>query len=126
MGYSIYISREDNKEISIDEWKQAVESIEGIKLDSEPVVGVNPNSQARISVAGSEGDVAVAFKTRGFLGIGAKISWQKAIYFSHGCGHFNATEDIENPKNPVHIAAAKLSKALSANIRGEADEVYNW
>jgi hypothetical protein len=126
MGYSIFISRQNNEEISIEEWKQAVNSIDGVKLDSDPIVGINPNSKAQTSVACNEGDVAVAFKTGGFLGIGAKIQWQKAIYFSHGCGQFNAAEDIEDPKNPVHIAAAKLSKALAENIRGEAGELYHW
>jgi hypothetical protein len=125
MGYSIFIEK-DNADITLEDWKDAVSSINGIRLDSESVVGMNPKTNESISISGSEGDVSILFKTGGFLGFRAKEEWRKALYFQNGHAQFNATEDIEDPKNPVHIAASKLAKSLSAKIRGEADEEYIW
>jgi len=125
LAYLIFIEKE-NEDISLEDWKTAVSSIDGIKLDSEPVVAVNPTTNETISIAGTEGDVSVLFKMGCFLGFRAKKEWKKTIYFQNGRAQFNATKGIEESNDPVHIAVSKLAKLLSAKIRGESGEEYLW
>lgn len=125
MSYSIYIEKE-NVAITIEEWKQAVSKIEGIRLNSESTEGINPSTNERISISNSEGSVAVLFTSGGFLGFGSTEEWVTAIHYHKDRAYFRATEEIENKSNPVRKAASKLAKALKAKIRSEEGEEYFW
>ena len=124
MGYSIHIQREES--ISLEEWEKAISKISGIKLDTEPMVAVNPKTGESISIPAEKGDVAVLFEHKGFLGFGKKQLWEKCIYFTNGRATFNATNDIENTNNPIHRAVASIAKSLSASIVGDEGEIYSW
>lgn len=124
MSYSIFIER-DNA-IEIEEWKSAIAKIDGVKLISGPIQGINPTTKATIEILSSDYDVAVLIKSGGFLGFGRKEEWVRAIFFSNGRAQIKATETIDSPKDPIRLAASNIAKILKAKIRGEADEIYNW
>jgi len=117
MGYSLHIERE--KPITEAEWREAVSSIDGIKIDDSPIKAINPGTRASINVSANKNDVSVRFGKKGFFGFERKQSWEKCIFFVNGAGSFHATNDIESENNLVHRAAASIAKKLSAKIVGD-------
>ena len=124
VAYALHINRE--KPISLSEWKEAVSRTQGVRLEADGVNAINPKTGETISIAGNPGDVAVLFSTKKWLGLGKEEQWQICIRFFEGRATFKATEDIESPKNPVHVAAATLAKELGAQINGDEGETYSW
>ena len=124
MGYSIYIERES--EISLEEWRDAANRIEGVRIDESPLEMKNPKTGEVIKIEGSEGDIAVRFLEKIMLGFKKNEFWQKAISFSNGRGQLNYHENLENSKDPIRKALSSLASELSATIRGEEGEEYDW
>ena len=124
MAYELLIWKDEG--ISLEEWEQAVNNCPLTKIDCSDIQGVNPRTGEVIVVGGKKGDAAVKFSEGGFLGIGAKVTWEKVFRFASSYGSFNYSESMELPDNQVRIAAAELAKLLGARILGEGDEEYNW
>ncbi|VUD63043.1 hypothetical protein TDB9533_03163 [Thalassocella blandensis] len=124
MAYQLRIWKAEG--ISIDEWKRAVNSCSIAKIDNTDLEMLNPKTGQTITFPANEGDVAVKFSKGGFFGIGAKVTWEKCIGFSHGYGSLRYTENLESPENEVRKAVSAISKALNAKIIGEEDEQYDW
>lgn len=124
MAYSLHIKRKGG--ILLEDWINAVENTQGVKIDDSSSEITNPRTGEIISIAGSKGDVSVLFQTKGFIGFGKKSEWVKSIRFSNGKGSFNARGDIENPKNIMHKAVSKLAKSLNAKVVGDEGEEYDW
>ena len=125
MAYSLHIERENNP-ITLDEWIDAVSKVQGAKIDSSKSVGINPKTGQEISISGNPGDVSILFVSKGFLCFSKSKEWVKSISFFDGIASFKATEEIDSPDNPVRIVASKLSILLSAHIRGDEGETYDW
>jgi hypothetical protein len=119
MGYSLHIERA-NQTISLAEWTAAVTKVPGVRLESSDIQAQNPTTGAVISVGGNPGNAAVLF------GVGANQSWETCLFFGKRSISFAASNDIESPSNPVHIAVAALAKELGAQIVGDEGEEYKW
>lgn len=115
MAYELHIEIPE-EEVEIDEWIEAIELIENIKIDSSDNEITNPLTGETVTFPGNEGDVAVNIDG----------NWIKCIGFRRGRGSFNARPEIEAPSNPVRNAAAMIAKTLGAQIVGGEGEVYNW
>lgn len=124
MGYSIYIERDT--EISLEDWRDAVNRIDGIRIDEAPLEMKNPSTGELIKIEGTEGDIAVRFIEKRLFGFKKNEYWQKAISFSHGRGQVNYGEHLDNETDPVRQAISSLANELSAKIRGEEGEQYDW
>ena len=124
MAYALHIKRDSP--ILLSEWQDAISSIDGVKIDNSDIEAKNPNTGELITISANEGDVLVLFKSKGFLGLFNKFSWEHAISFSNGRASFKATEDIDSIDNPVHKAVAKISAKLNAQIIGDEGEIYQW
>lgn len=119
MGYSLHIERA-KQAITLDEWTAAVSRVAGVRLERADSQAENPTTGAVISFGGNPGNTAVLFNTDG------EESWETCLFFREGSISFAATEDIESPSNPVHIAVATLAKQLGAQIVGDEGEAYKW
>ena len=125
MAYTLHIER--NPTISLEEWREAISSIEGVKIDNSDFEVVNPKTGEVISMGTSKGgDVAILFESKGFLGFGKNQTWEKCISFENGKGSFNAKGDIESSSNLLHRAAAEIAAKLAAKIIGDEGEEYKW
>lgn len=125
MAYTLHIERDTA--ISLKEWRDVIQSIEGIKIDNSDFEVRNPKTGEVISMGSSDGgDVAILFESKGILGFGKKKKWEKCISFSNGVGSFNANNDIENTDNPLHKAVTAIVSKLSAKIVGDEGEIYQW
>lgn len=125
MAYRLHIEREA-REISLEEWLSALESVAGVRQQADDTVATNPRSGEEIRIARRNGDAEVLISTGGFLGLGRREEWCPAFSFFNGRASFEAARDIQSPKNPVRRAAARLAVALNARIIGDEGERYSW
>ncbi len=125
MAYSLHIER-DPQGITLDEWIEVVSKQDGVKLAEGNVEAKNPKTGEIISIPGCPGDVSVLFQAKGLLGFGRKDEWHICIRFVRDKASFNATPELESPKNPLRIAVSGLAAALGAKIVGDEGEVYEW
>lgn len=121
MGYDLHITRasdwieSESAPISLDEWKRAVASVPGIRLDDSPVTITNPKTGELISVAGRDGDVAA------FL----DEAWVKVFHYREARITFKAGPvNFDDAEDKVAAAAISLARILSANIVGDEGEHY--
>ena len=121
MGYNLHITRasdwieSESAPIAIDEWKRAVASVPGIRLDDSALVVTNPKTGEKISLAVRDGDVAV------FL----DGEWFKVFHYREGRITFKpGPVNFDDPKDPVAAAAIGLARILGANIVGDEGEIY--
>ncbi|MFW1261790.1 hypothetical protein ACEV74_22600 [Vibrio parahaemolyticus] len=124
MAYTLHIERE--KTIDLEEWVNVIDSIDGLRIDANNREILNPNTGEIITIQGESGDVSIRNVTKGFLGFGKQVSWDKAILFNSGRAQFKFVDGIEQSHHPVHIAVAKIAKELGALIVGDEGEVYDW
>ncbi|HCE3715988.1 hypothetical protein [Vibrio parahaemolyticus] len=124
MAYSLHIEREEV--IALEEWVTAIDSIDGLRIASGNSEILNSSTGEEIAIQGNPGDVSIRYVTKGFLGLGERVSWEKAIYFNSGRAQFKFVEGIEQPHHPVHIAVVQIAKKLGASIVGDEGEVYDW
>ena len=125
MAYGLHIKRHE-REISLEEWLSALESVAGVRQKTEDTVAINPKTGEEIRIGRNDGDAEVLFTTSGFLGFGRREEWCPACQFFNGRASFKATRDSESPKSPVRRAAAQLAAALDAKIVGDEGELYDW
>ena len=119
MGYSIHIQREPS--ITIGEWKEASEKIEGVKHDPSDIEALNPVTGEKIFIPETEGSVSVFFPEEN--------EWYPVFSYSpHGIV-FQASRDWDdNFLSPVRKAASLLALELNAELVGDEGETYskNW
>ncbi len=121
MGYDLHITRasdwfdSESAPISIDEWKLAVASVTGTRLDDGPVILANPKTGERIAVSGRDGDVAVLLDG----------TWVKVFHYYEGRIVFKAGPvNLNDSNDKVAVAAFRLAQLLSAKIVGDEGEIY--
>ena len=73
----------------------------------------NPKTGEAITVKASEGDVAMELDGR----------WISVFRWRNGRVMFKAS--IQDPKDPVSVAAFALAEGLGATVRGEEGETYS-
>jgi len=120
MGYSLHIERSSGDTvtpISIDEWKSAVASVGGVRLQTADKTISNPaKPEQSIRMPLKEGCVEVY--------IPAENLWAPVITWFEGRAKFRA-QRVMDDTDPIWTAAARLAILLSANIRGDEGELYN-
>jgi hypothetical protein len=105
MSYDFQIRRDEG--ISIEEWKRAVSSIPGLRLDDSPMTPRNPLTGETATIYGRDGDVAVLLDSE----------WVKVFHYFEGRVRFKG--GLDDRDNPVATAALTLARILSARISGE-------
>ncbi len=125
MAYCLHIRRSP-KDLTLEEWLEAVKKVDGVKLAENGMKIINPTTRQGITVPAHAGDALVFFEAKGLLGCFRKKEWRQCIRFSNNFATFKATPDLELPNNPLRIAAAKLAATLGAQIVGDEGEVYEW
>lgn len=126
MGYELCIERENQQEISLEEWTAAVEATENVRITNEEWVAVNPSTGDELRMKAGEADAEVFIKKRGILF--DKSRWVKVFTYRGGRITF-ASRGMEKPdssRDPIRKAAAALAAKLDAMIAGEEGEVYDW
>ncbi|HEY9758712.1 MAG TPA: hypothetical protein V6C97_26330 [Oculatellaceae cyanobacterium] len=120
MGYSLHIERwadSGRVDIAIEEWKAAVESLGGIRLQTAAATTSNPKTpNQKISVPLKEGSVEVYVQSEDF--------WAPAITWREGYATLRAPEVMDRT-DAVWVAAADLAASLRAKIRGDEGEFYD-
>jgi hypothetical protein len=113
MGYDLHIKRASA--IPLDEWKRAVASVPGVRLDDSPATVTNPATGVRVAVDGNDGDVAVLVSDE----------WVKVFRYFRGGVRFKAAPGaLTDPNDPVARAALSLSRILDAKVVGDDGAVY--
>jgi hypothetical protein len=115
MAYEIHIERSSGP-IDLGDWSDAINSIDGARINSSGAMATNPVTGEVISIAGNPGDAEILFGS----------NWEPCLRFYGGRASFRATEDMELLDNPVRMVASKLAKKLLAEIVGDEGEVYPW
>ena len=113
MGYEISITR--NPPLELSEWKSAVQATSYGRLDSGGTSITNPDTAEVITMKGRDGDAMIPVKGQGEW----LFRWR-----SDGEVVFAASDDFENPHDPVRAVARSLAGRLGAMLVGEGGEHY--
>ena len=102
--------------ITIAEWKAAVATVDGIRLQSSETMILNPRiPEQTIRIPLREGNVEVYFPGGDF--------WIPAITWLDGRAKFLAPRDMDGA-DPVWIGARRLADMLGAEICSKANECF--
>ena len=119
MSYAIRIVRYPKDEpISLDEWKRAVSSTDGVRLCSlEALKITNPQTGEIIGIPIRDGDTEVYFPD--------EQNWHPIFRWSRNSAQFNAGFEFGDSSHPIWRAATVLANRLNAGLRGDEGEYYN-
>lgn len=115
MSYELHIVRGWSP-ISEPEWRDAVESVDGLMLGGPPLKAVDPSSGNSVSVPVGPSDVQIHFDG----------GWIPVFRYRNGRATFLAIAGLVRPDHPVRIAAIALAEALSAQVVDDEDEPFEW
>lgn len=122
MAYTLKIERTDGEEITLDQWREAVDAIEGVRnCTNELHNAKNPMSGAIMSMPVSAGDAEM---------FDSEINnWRFCFRWDGSAVAFNARvlERVMNGdlSDPLWLVVKNLARRLQASIVGEEGEVYN-
>jgi len=116
MAYELHIDK-GPRNLSLGEWKLAVESTEGARFVSRDHTIINPTTGERITIPYRDGDVEVYWPT--------DEKWRAAFSWFEGVASFRANFSPGDRSNPVWRAAVQLASKLGAVIRGDNGEIYD-
>jgi hypothetical protein len=119
MGYTVRIVRaQESAPILLDEWKQAVSSIEGIRLTSVDAHTIrNPRTGQTINIPVQEGDAEVYFPD--------DREWHPVFRWLRNAAQFNGGSEFGDVSHPVWRAATAIANLLNARIRGDEGDYYD-
>lgn len=116
MAYELHIERR-NGIIQLEDWKSAIDRVNGVRLCSSGHSATNPRTGEVISFPRSEGD-AETYSS-------ADNTWRASFYWFNGRISFKAMLLPDNVSDPVWQIAAALASHLDAIIRGDEGEIYD-
>ena len=125
MAYELHIERGEEG-IALEEWNAAVESVPGVRAQTEDLVGINPKTGAEIRIGRAEGDAELLVTSGESSGIDRQEEWIPFFRYFEGRITFRATRDVDSPESAVRMAAARLAAQLNAGIVGDEGESYEW
>lgn len=118
MAYQLHIERppaSDPEPIPFEEWKEAVERVEGIRLEAiQQREGRNPFTGEVVTFKARPGSVEMFVE--------AENTWVPIFLWHEGSISFRAPRQYPDP---IWKAAASLAALLGAEIRGDEGEAYN-
>jgi len=115
MTFELYIERKTP--ITITDWTTAVESIKGVRINDEDVVGINPQTGSEIRITSSEGDADV------YLSKSKK--WKKTYTYGPSIS-FDKPRNWNKSENEVRVATFQLAQLLSARVVDENGDVIEF
>ena len=104
--------------ITLDEWKAAVDYVDGVRLRSNDIPATNPHTGEVITVPHREGDAEIFFEdTRQS---GPILTWR-----SRGYVVFRGTDDFVHDESRVRLVIRALADRLNASVLGEGEKSTN-
>jgi len=116
MAYALHLERDANG-IGLNEWKEAVAAVEGVRLCSGEHSITNPVTHEVITVPLRDGDAEVHFPENN--------NWRPAFHWFKGRISFKAMPLPAGGHDPIWQAATALALHLDARIRGDGGEIYD-
>jgi len=116
MAYELHIEKHEGT-LSLDEWKEAVASSEGVRLLSQDHSITNSETGEIISLPRRHGDAEVFFPDQQV--------WRSAFRWANGRASFRANFSPGDLSNPIWRAAVGLASSLNAIVRGDEGEIYD-
>ncbi|EMI24358.1 hypothetical protein [Rhodopirellula europaea] len=117
MGYEIHIQRGDDSAITLQEWCDAVDAADGVRLSTEDVVARNPATGEEIRIGRRDGDAQVYFSD--------DDAWVSCLHFSQGRISFRPGNDFDDKDSPFRRALVAIAAHLDAKLVGDEGETYD-
>ena len=118
MGYGVYIERACNRPIGIEEWIEAVERTEDVRLsDVAHTVLTNSNTGEQIFRRNTPGTAEI-FDNE-------SQTWVPAFRWADGRISTGAARDFDNYTSHQRSVMRALAALLSAQIVGDEGETYD-
>ncbi|YCM44026.1 hypothetical protein V2O64_22195 [Verrucomicrobiaceae bacterium 227] len=109
MATSLYFQkRDENEEITLEEWNSAIRTVDAVKPDSAPVTAKNPTTGETISISGATGDASLYFEE--------EKQWIKVFHFFRGKVTFTPPTLYPGESagtEPVRVACRNLLEQLN-------------
>jgi len=116
MAYELHIGKRQ-AEMRLDDWKSAVERLEGVRLVSQEHSITNPATDEVITLPYRDGDTEVFCTLDGIR--------RPAFTWYNGNASFRANFSPGDLSNPVWRAAVALARTLEAAVWGDNGELYD-
>ncbi len=117
MSFTVYITRKEAS-ISLDEWKATVELDPNIRITTEDLEAISPQTGKKITIANEGGDAEVRNASTG--------EWERVFFFWAESGRvsFGADEGFDGPDSRLRKMARGLAKPLNAVVEDEYGTLY--
>jgi len=118
MGYDLHIKRNKKRPLTLDEWRAAIETTDGVRLfEGAYHTWTNPQTGELLQLVAKEGDAEMFFTDAG--------EWYSVFSWRHGSATFRAPREADMTLSPVWRLAAALAVRLEAAIHGDEGESYD-
>ena len=117
MGYEIHIARTNQTDISLDEWVNAVNETEHLRLRTDPVIIRNPTTGEKLSIAARPGETDFFDPNEN--------TWIPRLSYSAGRISFRPSDDFDPPDSQFRKTVVSLADNLDAVLIGDDGEHYN-
>ena len=118
MGYGVHIERTGHVPINIEEWIEAVEHTENVRLaDVAPITITNPMTGEQISRPYAPGNAEI-FEVK-------SQAWVLAFSWFEGRISTRAARDFDNYECCQRSIMRSLAAMLNAQILGDGGEIYD-
>lgn len=121
MAYEIHITRnvdwdEDGAVITLAEWADVVNRLDGVRLAVGDYLITVPNTGQVLKFPNNGGDTEVLFP--------GDTGWRRAFRWHDGRVSFVAPKDFDNASTHMRLVARALAEALQASVVGDEGEPY--
>ncbi len=122
MAYMIHITRNpliarDGPGITLAEWVDAVERVEGVRLAEGDYSVRLPETGQVFTLRNNGGDAELHYPHTN--------EWRRTFRFEGESIQFRAPKDFHSPTNHVRQVACRLATALGASVCGDEGEIYS-
>jgi hypothetical protein len=118
MGYDLHIKRTGERPLTLDEWRAAIETTDGVRLfEGAYHTYTNPQTGELLQLVAKEGDAEIFFTDTG--------EWYSVFSWHRTSATFRAPRDADMTLSPVWRVAAALAVRLGAAIHGDEGEGYD-
>ena len=121
MAYEIHIRRnvdrdEDGPAITLAEWIEAVNSVDGVRLADGHYLITVPDTGQVLRFPNNGGDTEVLFPPDN--------GWRRVFRWHGGKVTFVAPKDFDDASTLLRLVARALAQALQASVVGDEGEPY--
>jgi hypothetical protein len=115
MAYQLHIKR--HSPIEFEEWIDAINITDGVRLNEDDFVAVNPSTNEEIRISSGRGSAEIY--------INSANNWQRVYRYHEHRISFNATEEWAQAESDIRNYTFKLAAKLEAKICGDEGEEYS-